>query len=306
MSRNTSITAALVAILSTAGLSATGPRASHAAPSRVALVDSADAPVLAEPRSLLVSFETARNHVAEFARWITPDGIVATWTQVDDALGDTVTGAFDNIIAGGRNWLSRSLVPSLPTPPDLTALTTCPVVNRTTSGYGWRDDPIRHRAQFHAGADIKAPHGTSVFAAGVGTVILAHRQNGYGNVIYLDHGNGIITRYGHLSKILVKQGETVDPTTEIGRVGATGRATGPHLHFEVRINGRPVNPVLALRVGELERTDGDMAKLVGLALAPDVQSHWVNDEDPPRAGGKHPKGQRPERRHRKPRDRNQS
>ncbi len=294
MTRIPSITAALVAILSTSA---------QAGPDRVAMVSAEDPPAIAEPRALFASYLEARSHLAQFAAWITPD-VSKTWVTVTEAFGGS--GAFDDVIAGGRNWLSRSLVPALPTPPDLTALTTCPVSNHTTSGYGWRDDPIRHRAQFHAGADIKAAHGTSVYAAGAATVILARRQNGYGNVIYLDHGNGLITRYGHLSKILVKSGQTVDGTTEIGRVGATGRATGPHLHFEVRIDGRPVNPVLALRVGELERTDADMAKLVGLALAPDVQSHWVNDEDPPRTGRKQPKGQRPERRHRTPRDRRQS
>jgi murein DD-endopeptidase MepM/ murein hydrolase activator NlpD len=302
MIRNPSIIAALVALLSSAS-------AAQAGPDRVAMVQAepGSVPMVVEPRALLASYDTARAEVAELASWLAPDVAWSAWGNVTDALAGSAHGALDDLLAGGRNWLSRTLVPSLPSPPDLTALTTIPVSNHTTSGYGWRDDPIRHRAQFHAGADIKSAKGTSVYAAGAGVVIIAGQQHGYGNVIYLDHGNGIITRYGHLSKILVKKGETVDPTMEIGRVGATGRATGPHLHFEVRIDGRPVNPVLALRVAELERTDVDLAKLVGLALAPDVQSHWINDEDPPRTGkAKHPKGQRPERRHRAPRDRNQS
>jgi len=181
-----------------------------------------------------------------------------------------------------ETWLLRTVTPPVARPPDLTALTAFPVPDHTSSGFGWRDDPIRHHRQFHAGTDIRAARGTRVYVAGDGHVIFAGRQHGYGKVIYVDHGGGIVTRYAHLSRIEVRRGDDVTAATEIGRVGSTGRATGPHLHFEVRIDGRPVNPVLAMQVASLERTNPDMATLLGVALAPDVQSRWINAEDPPR------------------------
>ena len=166
-------------------------------------------------------------------------------------------------------WVTRRRAPRrLAAPPDLTALTSFPVPDHTSSGFGWRDDPIRHRRQFHAGTDIRAPRGTRVYVAGDGHVIFAGRQHGYGKVVYVDHGGGVVTRYAHLSRIEVHRGDDVAAATEIGRVGSTGRATGPHLHFEVRIDGRPVNPVLAMQVAGLERTDPDLAALLGVALAP--------------------------------------
>jgi murein DD-endopeptidase MepM/ murein hydrolase activator NlpD len=223
------------------------------------------------------------------------------------SLDDDATAAPDartdaSASSGWTGWL-----PIVDKLPDLTSLVAQPVPEHTTSGYGWRDDPINHHSRFHGGADIHADRGTPVHAAGDGTVIFASRQGGYGNVIYVDHGHGLITRYGHLSKILVKKGEVVAAASEIGRVGATGRATGPHLHFEVRIDGNPVDPTLAMHVAELERTAPDLARLVGMALAPDVQTHWINEQDPPRGSrGKTPAGPRPERRGRTARSRNNS
>jgi murein DD-endopeptidase MepM/ murein hydrolase activator NlpD len=196
----------------------------------------------------------------------------------------TVVGALAGQVG---TWVTRAVTPPVAIPPDLTALTSFPVPDHTSSGFGWRDDPIRHRRQFHAGTDIRAPRGTRVYVAGDGHVIFAGRQHGYGKVVYVDHGGGIVTRYAHLSRIEVDRGEDVTAATEIGRVGSTGRATGPHLHFEVRIDGRPVNPVLAMQVAGLERTNPDMAALLGVALAPAVQSRWINAEDPPRHRSHH-------------------
>ncbi|MCY1080428.1 M23 family metallopeptidase [Archangium lansingense] len=111
-----------------------------------------------------------------------------------------------------------------------------------TSDFGSRMDPYTADRVMHAGMDIAAPHGKDVFAPSDGTVVFAGLEGGYGNVIVVDHGYGIKTRYGHLAKILVKAGDRVKRGALIAAVGNTGRSTGPHLHYEVRVNGIPQNP----------------------------------------------------------------
>ncbi len=112
-----------------------------------------------------------------------------------------------------------------------------------TSGFGWRKDPITGERKIHKGVDFKAHYGEAVYAAGTGTVIFAGVSGGYGNLIQIKHPNGYITMYGHLSKIYVKGGHHVRRGEIIGRVGATGRVTGPHLHFEIRKNGKAIDPL---------------------------------------------------------------
>jgi murein DD-endopeptidase MepM/ murein hydrolase activator NlpD len=113
----------------------------------------------------------------------------------------------------------------------------------TTDSFGGRRDPFGGgSSEFHSGQDISAERGTPVYAAGIATVKFAGTQSGYGQIIILDHGDGITTRYGHLSKIEVEAGQEIARGAIIGRVGSTGRSTGPHLHYEVRINEEPVNP----------------------------------------------------------------
>ncbi|MFB1480972.1 M23 family metallopeptidase [Corallococcus sp. RDP092CA] len=111
-----------------------------------------------------------------------------------------------------------------------------------TSDFGQRLDPYTADRVTHAGLDIAAPHGKEVTAPSDGTVVFAGLEGGYGNVLVIDHGYGIKTRYGHLSKILVKAGDRVKRGSPIANVGNTGRSTGPHLHYEVRVNGVPQNP----------------------------------------------------------------
>lgn len=112
-----------------------------------------------------------------------------------------------------------------------------------SSGYGWRIDPIYGSSKFHDGLDFAASIGTNVFATADGKVNVARRQAGYGNCIDIDHGYNYLTRYAHLSEILVREGEEVKRGQLIGKVGTTGKSTGPHLHYEVRLKDVPQNPV---------------------------------------------------------------
>ncbi|MGN6817899.1 MAG: M23 family metallopeptidase [Sphingomonas sp.] len=119
-----------------------------------------------------------------------------------------------------------------------------------TSNFGIRSDPFRGTAAFHPGVDIPCGIGTAVYATADGTVDKAERSGGYGNLVEHDHGRGIQTRYGHLSKILVTAGQKVKRGQLIALSGSTGRSTGPHLHYEVRIDGRAVNPVPFLQTAD--------------------------------------------------------
>ncbi len=112
-----------------------------------------------------------------------------------------------------------------------------------TSNFGIRSDPFRGTAAMHAGVDIPGPVGTPIYATADGIIDHAARQGGYGNMVEINHGKGIATRYGHLSRILVDDGQKVTRGQLIALMGSTGRSTGPHLHYEVRIDGHAVNPV---------------------------------------------------------------
>lgn len=121
-----------------------------------------------------------------------------------------------------------------------------PVMNkdlkRVASGYGMRIDPVYHVRKFHQGMDFTAPTGTEVFATGNAKVSFVGWKQGYGNTVILDHGFGYQTLYAHLYKALVRKGQKVRRSDIIALVGNTGKSTGPHLHYEVRLNGRPVDP----------------------------------------------------------------
>jgi murein DD-endopeptidase MepM/ murein hydrolase activator NlpD len=120
-----------------------------------------------------------------------------------------------------------------------------------TSGYGTRTDPFQGRAARHQGIDLAAAYGTPIYATADGVVTDAGYNNGgYGNLVKIDHGRGIETRYGHMSAILVRSGQRVIRGQQIGRMGSTGRSTGNHLHYEVRIDGRAVNPIPFMKSNE--------------------------------------------------------
>ncbi len=122
-----------------------------------------------------------------------------------------------------------------------------PVFGRITSGFGWRRHPITKRREFHTGIDIANAYGTPVRAAESGKVIFAGWYRGYGKMVIIKHFGGYSTRYGHLSKIKVKYGQRVRQGRIIGYIGKTGLTTGPHLHFEIRRYGKPLNPFFLLR-----------------------------------------------------------
>ncbi len=118
---------------------------------------------------------------------------------------------------------------------------------RISSSYGWRRHPITKKYHLHAGTDFAAPTGTPIYASSAGIVLEAGYNGAYGNSIDIDHGNGVVTRYAHASKLLVKKGDLVSKKQIVGRVGSTGRSTGAHLHFEVRVNGNPVDPLMFMK-----------------------------------------------------------
>jgi murein DD-endopeptidase MepM/ murein hydrolase activator NlpD len=118
-----------------------------------------------------------------------------------------------------------------------------PVVAPVTSGFGYRIHPIFHVRRLHTGIDLDATTGESIRAAAAGTVIFAGWRSGYGKCTIIDHGGGIATLYAHQSAILVSAGQVVKRGAVVGKVGSTGYSTGPHLHFEVRVNGSPVDPM---------------------------------------------------------------
>jgi len=117
-----------------------------------------------------------------------------------------------------------------------------PVKGRISSGFGNRFHPIDKKIKFHAGIDIAVPLGTPVSATGQGVVTFAGSRDGYGNMVIIQHTDGRESRYGHLSKILVSQGDRISAGQQIALSGSTGKSTGPHLHFEIREKGEVVNP----------------------------------------------------------------
>lgn len=119
----------------------------------------------------------------------------------------------------------------------------CPSCHTITSPFGWRYHPIYHTQKYHSGVDIGASYGAAIVAADGGTVITAGAVSGYGNCVVINHGNGITTLYGHMSSIAVSSGQKVSKGQTIGYVGSTGNSTGPHLHWEVTVNGVRQNPL---------------------------------------------------------------
>lgn len=119
---------------------------------------------------------------------------------------------------------------------------------KLSSGYGWRKDPFTGKNSFHKGLDYVIPLNTPVYASLPGTVIKTDTDTTYGNRIIIDHGNDIKTLYAHLNNILVLEGQQVNQDTKIGESGSSGRSTAPHLHFEIFINKKTINPLTVLKL----------------------------------------------------------
>ncbi len=152
-------------------------------------------------------------------------------------------------------WSAPEEKPVLIVPQAPTARAAMP---RLSSGYGYRTDPIRGTVRIHRGLDIPGAAGTPVLASGSGVVRFAGSAGSYGQMVEIDHGSGLRTRYAHLSRLLVRTGDAVDQRQPIALMGSTGRSTGSHLHFEVRENGRSTDPLPLL---------GQPARIARLALA---------------------------------------
>jgi murein DD-endopeptidase MepM/ murein hydrolase activator NlpD len=169
----------------------------------------------------------------------------AALDSIDDAAA--VSGGDDAFHAMFMGWKKQDAIGQ-----GVIAVPSAKPINAATftSGYGVRSDPFRHSAAMHAGIDLAAPQGTAVYATADGIVDKAEWSNGYGNLVEVAHGKGVQTRFGHLSRILVHSGQLVHRGDLIALVGSTGRSTGPHLHYEVRIDGHAVNPVPFLQAGD--------------------------------------------------------
>ena len=135
------------------------------------------------------------------------------------------------------DWIKANSAPNL-----------WPVEGQVTGSFGERIDPFNGEGAFHSGVDIGSSYGAPIIAPADGKVVFSDLMGGYGKAIMIDHGNGISTRYGHLSGYAVTAGQAVHRGDVIGYVGESGRSTGPHLHYEVRINDTPVNPYKYLRI----------------------------------------------------------
>ncbi|MEM6490561.1 MAG: M23 family metallopeptidase, partial [Pseudomonadota bacterium] len=120
---------------------------------------------------------------------------------------------------------------------------------RVTSGFGRRTDPINGRPAMHYGLDLAHAMSAPILATSPGKVVFSGWKGNYGRFVEIDHGAGVRTRYGHLHKILVRRGETVDFRQKIGTLGNSGRSTGPHLHYEITVDGRPLNPQKFIAAG---------------------------------------------------------
>jgi len=169
---------------------------------------------------------------ADLARWLGDADAWRSESSVDAAGSGRVAG----LISGSASVEGAAVLGPA------AVLTASPVDGETTSEFGQRTDPIEGTQRFHAGIDIAAPSGAPVRSAGAGVVVRAGSASGYGNLVIVAHGDGLQTRYAHLSRIHVAPGQVVAAGERVGRVGQSGRATGPHLHFEVRQDGEPVDP----------------------------------------------------------------
>ncbi len=199
---------------------------------------------LANEVSALYGLKTEPILTAASAAAIQNDQVVNSLDQLYALRNSALSGATMVGLSLGmsRNvttadWMRANAAPTL-----------WPVEGRVTGSFGERIDPFNGEGAFHSGIDISSNYGERVLAPAEGIVIFADFMGGYGRAVVLDHGHGISTRYGHLASFAVISGQHVRRGDVIGYVGLSGRSTGPHLHYEVRINDTPVNPYKYLRM----------------------------------------------------------
>jgi murein DD-endopeptidase MepM/ murein hydrolase activator NlpD len=161
---------------------------------------------------------------------------------------DPAAPAFDKALASAARDVAEAdrltrLLPILPV--------RAPLIGEAavSSPFGYRIDPFLGKPELHPGVDLVQDYGSEIHATAGGRVTHAGPMGGYGDMVEIDHGNGLVTRYGHLSEILVAEGQEVTAGALLGRLGSTGRSTGPHLHYEVRVDGEPVDPERFLAAG---------------------------------------------------------
>ena len=216
----------------------------HAAPPAALASTAAAAPT---PATLVQSDDLSQQQVANTIDTFYALRSEALSGRISRAMEGGLTSSF-----AGSDWTELADAPSL-----------WPVEGRMASGFGARQDPINGEGAFHSGIDIDAPYGTAVRAAGDGDVAGAEMAAGYGREVIIDHGHGLFTVYGHLSGFAVLPGEHVTRGQVIGYVGQSGRATGPHLHYEVRVHNVPVNPHKYLRVTYEQAANLDSSSSLG-------------------------------------------
>ena len=188
----------------------------------VQAIHDEEAAILAEKRRIIDSKRSLLAGIRDKAsKWA---AIEAAAEQKKQAIIAAGSSAFGALPSGGGQLL-------------------WPAAGPVTSGYGYRTHPIFGDQRMHTGIDIGAPYGAPVVTSDGGSVLFAGVMSGYGNVIVVDHGGGLSTTYNHLSAFLVSSGQSVGRGSQIGSVGCSGYCTGPHLHFEVRVNGSPVDPM---------------------------------------------------------------
>jgi murein DD-endopeptidase MepM/ murein hydrolase activator NlpD len=183
------------------------------------------------PASMAQSDEMSQQQVA--------NSVDTFYTLRSEALSGQISRALESGLSSNftGDWTELADAPSL-----------WPVEGRVASSFGEREDPINGEGAFHSGVDIDAPYGTPVRAAADGEVTDADMGAGYGRAVVLNHGHDVLTLYGHLSAVAVIPGQHVTRGQIVGYVGQSGRATGPHLHYEVRLHNTPVNPYKYLRL----------------------------------------------------------
>ena len=216
---------------------------------QVAALENLRGPATARAESLRLAFTEAGLPLERLLR----HAMSVKPTTRDDAVGGPfvpANGAFERAFGEVNRAvaLMDGLRRALPYAPLRQPL---PGALDVTSTYGYRTDPFLGRPALHSGMDLRAPYGDPVRATASGRVTVAENSGGYGNMVEVDHGAGLATRYGHLSQIDVSEGQWVEAGAIIGRIGSTGRSTGPHLHYEVRVDGAAVDPGRYLKAGRL-------------------------------------------------------